>query len=61
MSKLKLKPIGQQVIVITGASSSIGLATAQRAAAQGARVVLAARSEEAMQQAVKEISAKGCG
>ena len=36
-----------KVIVITGASSGIGLATARRAADQGARVVLAARSAEA--------------
>ena len=41
---IALKPIGQQVIVITGASSGIGLTTAQAAIAQGARVVVAARS-----------------
>ena len=39
-----LKPVDQQVIVITGASSGIGLTTAQAAIAQGARVVVAARS-----------------
>jgi short-subunit dehydrogenase len=39
-----LKPLDQQVVVITGASSGIGLATAQQAAKQGAKVVLAARS-----------------
>lgn len=38
------KPLDQQVIVITGASSGIGLATAQAALAHGAKVVLAARS-----------------
>jgi short-subunit dehydrogenase len=40
----KLKPVGSQVIVITGASSGIGLATSYAAADQGAKLVLAARS-----------------
>lgn len=38
------KPLSQQVLVITGASSGAGRATAQAAAARGARVVLAARN-----------------
>ena len=42
---LTLKPLSEQVVVMTGASSGIGLATAISAAAQGAKVVLAARSE----------------
>lgn len=48
-----------KVIVITGASSGIGLATARRAADQGARVVLAARSAEVLDRLVHEITAKG--
>lgn len=48
--KYKLKPLEQQVIVITGASSGIGLVTARMAARRGARVVLAARSEEALEE-----------
>lgn len=42
------KPLREQVIVITGASSGIGLATARMAARRGARVVLAARSGDVL-------------
>ncbi|HEX2542743.1 MAG TPA: SDR family oxidoreductase [Caldimonas sp.] len=47
--KLTLKPLDQQVIVITGASSGIGLATALAAAKQGAKLVLAARSKRTLE------------
>jgi NAD(P)-dependent dehydrogenase (short-subunit alcohol dehydrogenase family) len=57
--ELRLKPVGEQVIVITGASSGIGLVTAKRAAAAGARVVLAARNETDLGTAVAEIRAHG--
>jgi NAD(P)-dependent dehydrogenase (short-subunit alcohol dehydrogenase family) len=40
--QLELKPIDEQVIVITGASSGIGLVTARIAARRGACIVLAA-------------------
>jgi short-subunit dehydrogenase len=55
----KLKSLDQQVIVITGASSGIGLATAIAAAAQGAKVVLAARSEQILQDVVADIATSG--
>ncbi|WP_336488805.1 SDR family oxidoreductase [Methylobacterium nigriterrae] len=48
------KPLREQVIVITGASSGIGLATARMAAKRGARVVLAARSEDVLARIAKE-------
>ena len=44
MPTVRLKPLSQQVVVITGASSGIGLATAEAAAAAGAKLVLTARS-----------------
>jgi len=56
---MRLKPLSEQVIVITGASSGIGLATARVAAARGARVVAAARSREALHALVRELSGKG--
>jgi NAD(P)-dependent dehydrogenase (short-subunit alcohol dehydrogenase family) len=42
-----------KVVVITGASSGIGLAVAKRAVAEGARVVVAARSEAKLQDLVR--------
>jgi short-subunit dehydrogenase len=54
-----LKPISEQVIVITGASSGIGLATALEAARQGAKVVLAARSQQTLAQIVSVIQEAG--
>jgi len=57
---IELKPLNEQVIVITGASSGIGLCTARKAAEEGAKLVLAARSEETLQEVVAELQAKGC-
>lgn len=54
-----LKKLADQVIVITGASSGIGLATARRAAARGAKVVAAARNGEALERLTQELTARG--
>ena len=51
----RLKPVKNQVLVVTGASSGIGLVTARMATKRGARVVLTARNHEALQQAAQEI------
>lgn len=55
----KLKPLHDQIIVITGASSGIGLATAKEAARRGARVVLTGRNEPALSKAVGDIERSG--
>ena len=56
---MELKQLKDQVIVITGASSGIGLVTARMAAKRGARVVLNARNEEALRRVTTEINAEG--
>jgi short-subunit dehydrogenase len=56
---ISLKSLDQQVIVITGASSGIGLATVEAATDQGAKLVLASRSEETLAAIVAEIEAAG--
>jgi short-subunit dehydrogenase len=56
---VKLKKLSEQVVVITGASSGIGLVTARMAAARGAKLVVAARAENALRTLVEEIELKG--
>ncbi|MDY3560432.1 SDR family oxidoreductase [Gemmata sp. JC673] len=56
---IRLKKLSEQVVVITGASSGIGLATAEAAAEQKAKLVLAARSEAALKDIVARITAAG--
>jgi short-subunit dehydrogenase len=55
----KLKKIQDQVVVVTGASSGIGLATAELLAQKGASVILAARSEKALNEIVARITRSG--
>src|SRR5688572_28989959 len=56
---IKLKDLANQVIVITGGSSGIGLVTARLAASRGARLVLNARNEAALQKITSEINQAG--
>jgi short-subunit dehydrogenase len=57
--KIRLKRLREQVIVITGASSGIGHATARMAGRQGARVVVAARSEKPIRELCDQIRDSG--
>lgn len=56
----KHKALEDQVIVVTGASSGIGLATALAALDRGARVALLSRSADTLSDVVGEAVASGC-
>ena len=56
---MQLKPVQDQVVVVMGASSGIGRAAALRFAAEGAKVVVSARSEPGLASLVAEIRAAG--
>jgi NAD(P)-dependent dehydrogenase (short-subunit alcohol dehydrogenase family) len=53
------RPLAEQTMVITGASSGIGLVTARQAARGGARVVLAARNQGDLDAAVEQLRRDG--
>lgn len=57
--KPKLKPVEEQVIVITGADSGIGLATARMASRAGARVVLSSRNADALEEIAESLADEG--
>lgn len=59
MSRPRLKPLDRQTLVITGATSGIGLATARRAAERGARVFLIARGEKDLRELCEELQSRG--
>src|SRR4051812_29888880 len=56
---VQLKKLKHQVMVITGASSGIGLATASMAPHKGAKLVLTSRNESALREVTREIREKG--
>ena len=56
---MKLRKLADQVVVITGASSGIGLVAARLAARRGARLVLNARNGEALRAVADEINSRG--
>jgi NAD(P)-dependent dehydrogenase (short-subunit alcohol dehydrogenase family) len=53
------KPLREQVVVVTGASSGLGRAVARLAGRRGAKVVVTARNAEALDACVREIEAFG--
>lgn len=53
------KPVSGQVIVVAGASSGIGRATARAAGGRGAKVAVSARNGEALEQLVAQIESAG--
>ena len=55
----KLKPLSEQVLVVTGATSGVGLATAREAAKAGASVVLTACDEAQLRRVSDELAAAG--
>jgi short-subunit dehydrogenase len=56
---IRLKKLNQQTMVITGATSGIGLTTARMAARHGANLVLAARNGGALDQLASELGRQG--
>jgi NAD(P)-dependent dehydrogenase (short-subunit alcohol dehydrogenase family) len=56
---VRKKPLSEQVVVVTGASSGLGRAIARGAGERGARVVVTARNEEALDNCVAEIERAG--
>jgi len=56
---VRKKPLSEQVILVTGASSGLGRAVARAAGGRGAKVVVTARTTEALENCVREIEAMG--
>ncbi len=57
--RVKLKPIAEQTMVVTGGSSGIGLTIARRAAEAGARVVLVARDADTLETICQSFKQEG--
>lgn len=59
MAQVTLKPLSQQVVVLTGSTSGIGLVTARLLTQRGAKLFMIARNEQALQSVQAEIRASG--
>jgi NADP-dependent 3-hydroxy acid dehydrogenase YdfG len=59
MSEIQNSEIQNKVVIITGASSGLGEATARRLAASGAKLMLAARREDRLKALVADIEKAG--
>src|SRR5690625_446528 len=57
--KVPLKNLTSQVMVLTGATSGIGLVTARMAADKGVKLVLTARDAEALKELTQELRERG--
>jgi len=57
--KVQLKPVGEQVVLLMGASSGIGREAALRFGKRGAKVVVSARGEEGLDSLVEQIRGEG--
>lgn len=56
-----MKALSNQVVLVTGASSGIGLSCARAFAAEGARLLLAARRVERLEALAEELGTSGAG
>jgi NAD(P)-dependent dehydrogenase (short-subunit alcohol dehydrogenase family) len=60
VSPIQREPeLSGQTVVVIGGSSGIGLETARRARAEGAKLVLAGRNQETLKRAASEVEAAG--
>ena len=59
LASVRKRPLNEQVVVVTGASSGLGRAIARLAGERGAKVVVTARNEEALANCVAEIERAG--
>jgi NAD(P)-dependent dehydrogenase (short-subunit alcohol dehydrogenase family) len=57
--RAKFKPLAEQIIVVTGATSGLGLAVVRKAAEAGASLLLTSADEAAVRKLAEEINAAG--